>query len=566
MVAAGRSNKIHIWSIENKVLIKVVNLEKEDFEGPVKDCFLLTGTYENKILVILTQDGYVELVNIENEKKLLCLNKTTHPNANDKVISVSISPNSRYLTCISENGCVQVYDLDLSQVAKFKSTNYLMKSTTLSSTNNTTNVTNTLTESRPNSTSLIKKNLNNTKQRVCKRAQQILGNEQIYPKLVKILKCYGEYPSRYRMFIWKLLLRLPENYEAYSALIEQGTHPSFMDLHKKYPIKSPKCTRMLQRTLSVLAHWSPIFAESQFIPLMIFPFVKLFQNNHMVCFEIIVTLIQNWCQFWFEFHPNPPINILDMVENLIAYHDKSLIEHFMRHRVTSQIYAWSLLETLFSEVFSAQDWQVLFDNIFSNPPGYLLFLVASYSICNRSALLKCTEIDDAMFFYRHRNPITVQQLIREAEKLIQCTPNDINPIRILPKFEPLSKTSYPIFNKRPKFISDYQLREKNKILQQEIDYLKERDAHLEGHKLTEGRKLENEYILRQMACNGFPQPKVGNFEKFKENMQNFDRSQTNTEINVAGRPLHYTNAKGIEFFNKMKKIDENFEDIEQKVC
>lgn len=64
--------------------------------------------------------------------------------------------------------------------------------------------------------------------------------------------------------------------------------------------------------------------------------------------------------------------------------------------------------------------------------------------------------------------------MREATRMKQSTPADIDPMRILSHFEPLHKGNYPVFNKRPKFISDYQTREKQKILQQEIDYLKER--------------------------------------------------------------------------------------------
>ena len=88
-----------------------------------------------------------------------------------------------------------------------------------------------------------------------------------------------------------MLLKLPENYESYASLIERGTHPAYADLASKYPVKSQKCIRLLERTLSALAHWSPIFAECDYLPLLIFPFVKLFQNNQVICFEIVATLI-----------------------------------------------------------------------------------------------------------------------------------------------------------------------------------------------------------------------------------------------------------------------------------
>lgn len=414
------------------------------------------------------------------------------------------------------------------------------------------------------------------KHNVSKRTQNLLNNSQISLKLAKILKCYNEYPARYRMFIWKTLLKLPENYESYASLVERGTHPAFLDLAKKYPLKSQKCIRLLERTLSALAHWSSIFAECDYLPLLIFPFVKLFQNNQVVCFEIVATLIFNWCQYWFEFFPNPPMNVLNMIENLLAYHDRSLLEHFMRYRITCQIYGWSLLETIFSEVFSKNEWQILFDNIFSNHPGFLLYLVVAYSICNRTTLTQVKEIDDARYFYRHRNPLSVHHLLQEANRMMKTTPNDIDPCKLLKNFEPLSKGTYPVFNKRPRFITDYQNIEKTKILQQEINYLKEREEHLESHKLNEGRKLENEYMLKQLLWDNRLQYKesVEEYERKQKNLaqlrlQSQQKSNLNVEpikepmrILVAGEPVVTQDKRGNNIFNKMRKIDENFEDIQ----
>lgn len=51
----------------------------------------------------------------------------------------------------------------------------------------------------------------------------------------------------------------------------------------------------------------------------------------------IFFFIVNWCQHWFEYFPNPPINILSMIENVLAFHDKELLQHFINHDVTSQV-------------------------------------------------------------------------------------------------------------------------------------------------------------------------------------------------------------------------------------
>lgn len=45
----------------------------------------------------------------------------------------------------------------------------------------------------------------------------------------------------------------------------------------------------------------------------------------------------NWCQHWFEYFPNPPLNILSMAENVLAHHDKELLQHLVDCGITSQV-------------------------------------------------------------------------------------------------------------------------------------------------------------------------------------------------------------------------------------
>ncbi|KAL0172065.1 hypothetical protein M9458_032376, partial [Cirrhinus mrigala] len=95
----------------------------------------------------------------------------------------------------------------------------------------------------------------------------------------------------------------------------------------------------------------------------------------------------NWGQHWFEYFPNPPLNVLSLAENVLAHHDKELLQHFVACGVTSQLYAWPLLETL-------EEWLKLFDNVFSNHPSFLLMAVVAYVTCCRAPLLLCTDKKD----------------------------------------------------------------------------------------------------------------------------------------------------------------------------
>lgn len=54
------------------------------------------------------------------------------------------------------------------------------------------------------------------------------------------------------------------------------------------------------RVCSCLAFWSPLFGETDWLPLFIFPFVKLFQSNMMHAFEVVATVLSE-CLIYLTF-------------------------------------------------------------------------------------------------------------------------------------------------------------------------------------------------------------------------------------------------------------------------
>jgi len=153
--------------------------------------------------------------------------------------------------------------------------------------------------------------------------------------------------------------------------------------------------------------------------------------------------------------------------------------------------------------------------------------------------------------------------------MTKTTPVDIDPCRLLNRFEPLTKGTYPVFNKRPRFISDYQLTEKSKILQEEMDYLKERELHLESHKQNENRKIESEFMLKKMFYdnNRMYKESVEEYERKQKTIEEMNRlkllsSQQGLKVSVAGEPAFQKDLRGNILYNKMRQIDENFDDIQ----
>ncbi|XP_040350276.1 TBC1 domain family member 31 isoform X6 [Herpailurus yagouaroundi] len=496
LAAGGKSNHLHLWCLEAKQLFRIIQMPTK--VRAIRHLEFLPDSFDagsNQVLGVLSQDGIMRFVNIQTCKLLFEIGSL------DEGISSSvISPHGRYIASIMENGSLNIYSVQALTQEINKPPPPLVK------------VIEDLPKSKLNSGGLKMKVTSGRVQRPAKSRenkiqarilkQDLTGNfenkenevsDGLNKKRLQILlKGYGEYPTKYRMFIWRSLLQLPENHTAFSSLVDKGVHVAFLNLQKKYPIKSRKLLRVLQRTLSALAHWSAIFSDTPYLPLLAFPFVKLFQNNQLICFEVVATLIINWCQHWFEYFPNPPINILSMIENVLAFHDKELLQHFIDHDITSQLYAWPLLETVFSEVLTREEWLKLFDNVFSNHPSFLLMTVVAYNTCSRAPLLSCSLRDDFEYFFHHRNNLDISVVIREVYHLMDTTPTDIHPNGKLDAFVALTKGQYPVFNQYPKFIVDYQTQERERIRNDELDFLRERQMVEDMQAEVDQQRVEDE--------------------------------------------------------------------------
>nr|XP_006137560.1 TBC1 domain family member 31 isoform X4 [Pelodiscus sinensis]XP_014436297.1 TBC1 domain family member 31 isoform X4 [Pelodiscus sinensis] len=501
LVTGGKSNHLHVWCLESKQLLRIIQMPTK--VRAVRHLEFLPDNFDggsNQVLGVLSQDNIMRFINIQTCKILFDIG--SHE---EGISAVTISPNGRYIASVMENGSLNIYSVQALTQEVNKPPAPLVKVVEdlskgkLGASKLTMRVMSGRSE-RPwkskgtkTQTRVLKPQVNSS----LENKENELPDGLNKKRLQALLKGFGEYPAKYRMFVWRALLQLPENHLAFSSLIDKGIHSAFVHLKDEYPMKSRKLLRVLQRTLSALAHWSAIFGETPYIPLLAFPFVKLFQNNQLICFEVAATVIVNWCQHWFEYFPNPPVNILSMVENILAHHDKELLQHLINYNVTSQLYAWPLLETLFSEVLTREEWLKVFDNIFSNHPSYFLMMVAAYIICSRSPLLHCNQTEDFEYFFHHRNNLDINVVIKEAYHLMEATPADIHPKRMLDDFIPLTKGQYPVFNKYPKFIVDYQTQERERIRQDEIEYLRERQLVHEIEAKAIQRKVEDEAWYRK---------------------------------------------------------------------
>ena len=124
-------------------------------------------------------------------------------------------------------------------------------------------------------------------------------------------------------------------------------------------------------------------------------------------------------------------------------------------------------ESLCSSVVRALN-RCLEGHCFNPGVGVILCRISSSSSGSRESVLSPWKLSNCIryykklylrpqYFFHNRNAVEVGSVIREAYRLQDSTPAEVNPNRMLEPFSPLTRGQYPIFNKYPKFVVDYQV-------------------------------------------------------------------------------------------------------------
>ncbi|XP_062426573.1 TBC1 domain family member 31 isoform X4 [Rhea pennata] len=364
-VAGGKSNHLHLWCLESKQLLRIIQMPTE--VRTVRHLEFLPDSFDggsNQVLGVLSQDNIMRFINIETCK--LLFNIGSHE---EGISTAAISPNGRYIASVMESGSLNLYSVQAltQEVNKPPPPLFKVVEDWSKCKLGANKLTMRVTSGRPEhpwksrgskiQTRLLKPQVNTS---LANKENELPGGLN-KKRLQALLKGFGEYPAKYRMFVWRSLLQLPENHLAFSSLIDKGIHSAFVHIQNEYPIKSRKLLRVLQR----------------------------------------------------------------------------------------------------------------------------------------APLLHCNQTEDFEYFFHHRNNLDINVVIKEAYHLMESTPVDIHPQHMLDDFIPLTKGQYPVFNKYPKFIVDYQTQERERIRQDEIAYLRERQLVYELEAKAQERKVGDEAWYRK---------------------------------------------------------------------
>ncbi|CAJ0938313.1 unnamed protein product [Ranitomeya imitator] len=256
LAAGGKSNNLHLWCLSSKQLLRI--LQMPSTVRSVRQLEFLPDNFDggsSQVLGVLSQDGLMRFINIQTCK--LVFDIGSH---DDGIVTSSVSPNGRYIAGLMENGSINLYSVQALTKEINKPPPPLVKVVDLTKDKDSTG----------NKSAIASEKVNISAGRPCrpwKSKQEVVKTKYLQPeeyntsdnkenetscvlskqRLRAILKGFGEYPAKYRMFIWRSLLHLPENHAAFSSLTDKGTHTQYLLLHREYPLKSMKLLRVLQR-------------------------------------------------------------------------------------------------------------------------------------------------------------------------------------------------------------------------------------------------------------------------------------------------------------------------------
>ncbi|CAD6233335.1 GSCOCG00007142001-RA-CDS [Cotesia congregata] len=387
----GGKNKIIIFNTKTWSVIK--NFEFSEHFSGIKRLQIVPLPLDagsNKIISVLFDDGTFKFFDI-NLKSFIEV--TDH--VAQGVRKLSVSPHGQWVGFIQYDGSLVISCFD-----------QLMKLTA------------EVTKIKPTVNSASLKVKTHTIDQHLKHVERNIKDNLRLERLLPILKEYGEYPERYRPIIWRTILKLPSNKKAFIGIISKVPTDSTIKMLDDYKLADRTKTSVLALTVDRLVQFCPMFSQSLFIPEFIFPFIIVFKKDHLLAYEAVLTIILNYCQKWFEYHPFPPLNILGIIENILAETDPVLLKFYYDRDITSTTYAWPLLQTAMSEVLTGNEWLILWDHLLSfRKPTLLLICVVAYNICSRRTILSFMKKERIEEFFRQPGKISVKDVIKVALRI-----------------------------------------------------------------------------------------------------------------------------------------------------
>ena len=308
-----------------------------------------------------------------------------------------------------------------------------------------------------------------------KTLNQIKLDSFNYKTLQETLIGCGSYPDTARKYIWRYLLSLPNNTNQFSIFSGKGIHPLYLNLEKNFPISENQMLMRLQKICSLVTYWSYDIGKINYLPKIIFPFLKSFPGDDIFVFETIIALLYSFFKYFFEFYPNFPITHIKLVEEIIKKETNGLIQKiFSEIKIPLNELIWHMIKYFFSESFKKNDWLSLLDFLitYNHRPEMILYFCSSFFILTKndiSSELKLNQKNFLKLFIDNKQRRDMNKLFNLSLYLYNKYSNKIQEFIYEPYYPQESKDKYTTINLTNNFY-DAMEQMKNDIFKGNFDY------------------------------------------------------------------------------------------------
>lgn len=209
------------------------------------------------------------------------------------------------------------------------------------------------------------------------------GQKSFEERVKTLLGAYGELPERHRGKAWERLLHLPNNTEAYNALLGKS------GVSRK---------GRAERALLALGRWAPASQNTEEGRRLMEPLVRAMASmrGEVAAFELAAHCLLNACSSFLENLPHPPREACCEVVNLALLKEPTLESEVLRRNIRLRRLAWVPLSDLFHSCLPEEQWLAVLDNCFAEGPFFLRCATAAFLILTKPTWLKCTSERDAI--------------------------------------------------------------------------------------------------------------------------------------------------------------------------
>ena len=321
-----------------------------------------------------------------------------------------------------------------------------------------------------------------------------------YKTLQQTLIGCGSYPESARKYIWRYLLSLPNNTSQFFIFSGKGIHPLYLNFEKNFPLNENQMLIRLQKICSLISFWSYDIGKINYLPKIIFPFLKSFPGDDIFVFETVMAVLYFIYKYFFEFYPNFPVTHIKLVEEIIRKETNGII-----HKIFSEVnlplneLIWHMIKFLFSESFKKNDWLALLDFLitYNHKPEMILYFCSAFFILSKNDISSELKLDQKNFlklFIDSKQRREMNKLFNLSLYLYNKYSKTLQEFIYEPYYPQEEKDKYRTFNLTNNFYDAIE-KMKNDIFKGNFDYDIQRQLMMnDDYKII----LENKY---RELCN-----------------------------------------------------------------